>query len=112
MEITTHEDSYIETHGTSLQGKIQATMFELEAAFGSPMSFVFDENEKSTTQWDLMFTTKAGNVVATIYDWKRGSEVPEPDEVISWHIGGHSQQAVDLVHRAFRKAHQIAAAYA
>ena len=112
MEITTHTDRYIDIDGTSLQGKIQATIFELEAAFGSPMLSVLDGFEKVSTQWNLMFTLKDGSpVVASLYDWKRTS-AQEPDEVISWHIGGLDYRVVDLVHRAFRKAHQIAAAYA
>lgn len=112
MEIFTHNDKDIDNSGTSLQGKIQATREELEVVFGLPMDFSFDEGDKVSTQWSIEFAD--GNrkaQVVTIYDWKRKAP-PEMKEVISWHIGGLDQEANSEVHKAFRKAHHLAAAYA
>jgi hypothetical protein len=75
-------------NGTCLQGYIETTYDELVSVFGEPTTF---QGDKITAQWIIKFSD---GTVATIYDWKL-SETPM--SVYDWHIGGHTQRAVELV---------------
>ena len=105
IAIVTHNDiardGWINTHGIGLEGSIQATRRELERAFGAP---ILGGGEKVTCHWQLVLTRgDEASVVATVYDWKR-HDAPALDEVCSWHVGGHSRYAAELLHAAFRQS--------
>ena len=75
-------------NGTCLQGYIETTYDELVNVFGKPTTL---EGDKVTVEWTIKFSD---GTIATIYDWKQ----PEtPMEYYPWHIGGHTQRAVDYV---------------
>jgi hypothetical protein len=75
-------------NGTSLKGETTITFAELCEVFGQPDQGPNADMDKVTCEWALKF--KDGTV-ATIYDWKTGST---PFGEYSWHIGGHSFDAV------------------
>ncbi len=74
--------------GTSLQGYVEATYLELEAAFGPPHQVGGD---KTTVEWTFDLELIDGNtgdestITVTIYDWRTGST---PTGKYQWHIGG------------------------
>ena len=112
--LTTHNTTtgYVDTTFTQKQGTIHATPNQIEKAFGLPILYEQDEYTKSTTEWEIEFISDQGiKVIATIYDWKRIG-APALNQSITWHIGGHDHYAVELVHQAFRQAHDLALAYA
>ena len=76
-------------NGTSLQGHIVTTYFELVEKFGEPD---FIGGDKITAEWALEF---ADNTVATIYDWKYGDT---PMYKTEWNIGGKTKEAVYRVY--------------
>jgi hypothetical protein len=73
---------------TSLQGETMITYSELVAIFGQPDMGPNADADKVTCEWALKF---ADGTIATIYDWKTGYT---PQNAYSWHIGGHSFDAV------------------
>jgi hypothetical protein len=76
--------------GTSLMGYTpKITRKELETFFGSPIEFV---SGKVTTEWILNLDSE----IVTIYDYKN-ELAPAFDESYTWHIGGNSPKAVELV---------------
>lgn len=93
-----------------MQGYIRATYGDLVAVFGEPTTAI--DGYKVTLEWRLTFDWVGGKNVVTIYDWKETSlydaELPSPAEFLestkttpySWHVGGHSSSANDLVHMA------------
>ena len=77
-----------------LVGFITITRRELEERFGKPFTYSqYDFDGKVTTEWVIEFED---DVVATIYDWKRGS--PALDESYNWHIGGLTEDATAHVY--------------
>lgn len=103
---TTHRDGPIDINFVQLQGTIQASQFQLEAAFGAPAKP--DNGDNVTTTWDILFTEE--QVIATIYDWHKRNV--DPAEVIVWNIGGkfpNGRKAVELVHAGFRDANGLSA---
>jgi hypothetical protein len=76
---------------TSLVGEFLITYAELTEIFGSPDRGPYDTGDKVTCIWELQFED---GTVATIYDWKMNST---PMREYEWHIGGHSEAAVDRV---------------
>jgi hypothetical protein len=76
-------------NGTSLQGHIVTTYFELVEKFGEPD---FIGGDKITAEWALEF---ADGTVATIYDWKYGDT---PMYKTEWNIGGKNKEAVYRVY--------------
>ena len=76
-------------NGTSLQGHIVTTYFELVEKFGEPD---FIGGDKITAEWALEF---ADGTVATIYDWKYGDT---PMYKTEWNIGGKTKEAVYRVY--------------
>ncbi|MCY1208385.1 hypothetical protein D9M72_200080 [compost metagenome] len=103
----THRDGPIDINFTQLQGTIQASQVQLEAAFGAPQKPEHADNV--TTTWAILFTEQ--QVIATIYDWHKRNT--NPAEVITWNIGGkfpNGRQAVEMVHAGFRAANGLNAA--
>jgi len=103
--ITHNDSSDININFTQLQGTIQASQRQLEAAFGAPATPANGDNV--TTTWNILF---ADDVVATLYDW--GKRNVDPAETIVWNIGGrapHGREAVELVHARFREANGLGA---
>ena len=93
MKFVTHNHTFINRDGTSLQGKIAAPYAKLVAVFGLPD--VGDEY-KTDAEWVIKFED---GTIATIYNWKNGKNYlgDEGEEVTSmdrWHVGGISQDAV------------------
>jgi hypothetical protein len=82
--------STIRANGTSLQGTIKTTFAKLEDAFGEPI-YPDSFDGKVICEWVLEFTD---GTIATIYCWKM-SKVPLYE--YDWHIGGHSEKAVEKV---------------
>jgi hypothetical protein len=86
-------------NGTSLQGYINANYVELLEAFGEPTD---GDGYKVDAEWVIVGDD---GTVATIYNWKDGRNYCGRDgmavwDIRNWHIGGHSQDAVDLVHES------------
>ena len=81
------------TNGTHLQGYVTATREQLEARLG-PIKAEY--GDKVCGLWTIKHGPPGGTTVATIYDWK---EDRIPSGKYSWHIGGRSKDALDLVER-------------
>ena len=111
MEVLNHNQTWIDTTGTYKVGTIQATRNQLEKAFGTAISYVPEEGNKVTTEWELRIKTVNGEFVASIHDWKR-AEPSGRDQSISWTVAGKEYEVNELVHQAFRKAHNLALQYA
>jgi len=77
---------------TSLKGEFTITFAELTEIFGRPDHGPNSADlDKVTCEWALQFED---GTVATIYDWKTNRT---PMGEYEWHIGGHSEAAVDRV---------------
>lgn len=90
-----------EINGTSYQGLIKINYTELCKIFGQPEKGTNDG--KIQAQWELIV---AGGAPVVIYDYK---EDVEPRNVLVWHIGGRSKDAVQLVEiliKEYRKANK------
>jgi hypothetical protein len=90
--------------GTCLQGYVHTTYAKLVETFGEP-SPGFDDY-KSDAEW--LLTSEDGDVV-TIYNYKDGKNYLGEDgtpveDIIHWHIGGHSGTAVDLIRESIADA--------
>ena len=73
--------------GTSFHNHtFQATVSELRQILGEPYSESNDGQDKVNFYW-VMETED--DQVFTVYDWKEYRPLSE-DEIIEWHIGGHS----------------------
>lgn len=87
--------SWEDSISSSYRGILQATRSNIQEVFGLPQEF--EEGDKVTTEW----TIKINDHICTIYDWKRYEEgAPEMDEMYEWHIGGFTEDVVQLVHQA------------
>lgn len=92
------QDDFDLINGTSLQGSINATYYDLVRAFGEPMR---GDGYKTRAEWVLVFKVPQdgdepdADVVASIYDWKKYDQ--EVFSVTTWNIGGMNAQAADLV---------------
>lgn len=92
--------------GTFLQGHVTTRFTDLVRAFGEPDHVDYDENEKVSHQWDLLFTDAAGEAVrATIYDWKYydGGIAVRSDVPIRWNIGGDEPRATWFIESTLRR---------
>lgn len=88
-----------EIAGTSLMGYTETTRAELVRAFGEPIEYGL--GDKVTIEWGLEFPD---GIIATIYDWKRYEQgAPALDESYTYHVGGHSKEALVLVDQALRE---------
>lgn len=85
-------NNYDAVNGTHLQGYIKTDYATLVATFGESMG----SGDKCTQEWILV---GEDGTVATVYDWK---EYETPRGLYQWHIGGTSQQAVQLVQDALK----------
>jgi hypothetical protein len=86
---------HVSITGTSLQGYLDIKFADLQEALGDPITPVGGDG-KVICEWILF--DKHTEVVATIYVYKV-SQVPL--ELYSWHIGGRSDAAIELVKRVF-----------
>ena len=73
--------------GTSFHNNtFRATVSELRRILGVPYTVSNDGRDKVNFDW--VMETEDGEVF-TVYDWKEYRPLSE-DEIIVWHIGGHS----------------------
>jgi hypothetical protein len=83
-----------EANATSLRGYIKTTFNALVDTFGEPI-YPDSIDGKVRCEWVLKFED---GTIATIYCWKvRKIPMYEYD----WHIGGHSDRAVEHVEKFF-----------
>jgi hypothetical protein len=82
--------SSLKANATCLQGKIKTTFSDLVDKLGEPI-YPNSGDGKVKCEWILEFED---GIIATIYCWKV-NRVPTGE--YDWHIGGHSQKAVDCV---------------
>ena len=81
---------FINTHATNFKGRLEDISYDrLIETFGEP-TFKGDM-DKISVQWCLEFED---GTVATIYDW---DTPPEKLMCWSWHVGGFSYKAHELV---------------
>ena len=87
-----------DTNFSCLQGYIRLNFAEIQAVLGEPQFGPdADLDGKVTCEWAIKFPD---GTVATIYDWKM---LATPFEEYNWHIGGHTDKAVELVNQLFNK---------
>lgn len=89
-------DNNINISGTSLMGEIDCSYALLKRLFGEPCE---GDEYKIDAQWCLKFPC---GTIATIYNYKTGKnyngrEGQATSRIRDWHIGGHSEKAVELV---------------
>lgn len=108
MSEFTINDPDVSVEGTCLQGHLHASYAGLVDCFGEPKVNPYNQfgNYKVDALWVLAFD---GDVVATVYNYKDGKnylddEGTAVENITSWHIGGHSEDAVALVMRALAEA--------
>jgi hypothetical protein len=76
-----------DANGTSFhEDTVFATVADLRKVLGEPQHEQNDGSDKVNFDWAM--ETKEGEVF-TVYDWKEYRSLRE-DEIIEWHIGGHS----------------------
>lgn len=83
--------SSLKANATCLQGKIRTTFNNLVEKLGEPV-YPNSGDGKVICEWILEFED---GIIATIYCWKVGGRIPVDE--YDWHIGGHSEKAVDCV---------------
>lgn len=87
---------YKYTDGTQLMGYVDASYDKLVETFGEPNVYESGESDgKTQANWALLFS---GEVVATIYDWKKYGQPVQ--SITKWNVGGNSLLAVQLVQQA------------
>lgn len=98
-----------DTNGTSLRGYINENYFNLVDVFGEPTYSEASGDGKVHTEWALRFEVQEDGeedtdiVYATIYDWKESSaDIARSATNYRWHIGGNSNDAVDVVKQAIK----------
>lgn len=96
---TTHNRSSIDINGTHLQGYVDCSYDKLTKVFGKPNE---GDGYKVDAEWDILFSD---GTIATIYNYKDGvnylgEEGLIVNDITNWHIGGHSNKAVELVKAA------------
>jgi hypothetical protein len=94
MNFKTHNDTDIDTNGTSYQGAIHESFEKLLEVFGAPLGASGDN--KVDVEWEIEF---GNGIVATIYNWKNGpaslgENGTNPVEITDWHIGGKNQHSM------------------
>ena len=90
ISFLTHNDTDIETMGTSLQGIVRTTYRDLVEIFGKDTCV---DTYKTDAEWEVIF---GDNQVATIYNYKDGRNYLGEDgldkkDIIDWHVGGKSK---------------------
>ena len=104
---TAPADKPVLIHMSMLQGTIQASIAQLEQAFGEPLRFLEGGGAQTSREWHIRFDD---DTVATIYDWQKTALGAAPEDVLVWRIGGMKREAAELVHQAFRVAMGLKAA--
>ena len=91
----THNESFIDTNGTCLQGYVTVSYHTLVDTFGQPHG---SDGYKVDWEWDIEFPD---GTVATIYNWKNGpnygNTLTRPEDINEWHVGGNSSDAVTAI---------------
>lgn len=108
LEIDNDESNF--TSGSSLQGHINESYYNLVDVFGEPTHSTPSGDNKVHTEWVLRFKCIEKDATdpddweiihATIYDWKEaGPEVARQSTQYRWHIGGKNYMAEDVVSKA------------
>lgn len=85
--------------GTFLQNEVKTTYAHLCAVFGKPTTK--GDGYKVDAEWIIL--TPEG--IVTIYNYKDGKNYLgkdglEVEKITEWHIGGHSNMAVDYIGKA------------
>ena len=98
LNYITHNEGYVDSCNTWLQGYIECSYQDLVNVFGEEQSTNFD-NYKSDAEWDIRFQD---GLVATIYNYKDGknycgSEGLEKVDLTEWHIGGQNSEVLDRI---------------
>ena len=79
--------------GTSFHGDVfNASVSDLRKILGIPVLETNDGGDKVNFEW--VMENEEGEVF-TVYDWKE-YRVLDENELIEWHIGGHSSLSTDL----------------
>lgn len=95
---TTHsEDADVisETRNTRLIGLLDAAYDNLVMAFGPPL---LSNNFGTHFEWNIMFND---GTIATVYDYNMAKPCYD---VMEWHVGGRTIDALRLVERAVYRA--------
>ena len=92
-KLRTHNDEIIDINGTCLQGYVDASAEDLVEQFGAPM--IGDSRDKVEYEWNIM----NGAPPTSIYSWKNYGE-KSFEQIDSWHVGGRSHEAIDLLNEA------------
>lgn len=111
LEVENDESAY--TNGTSLQGYITESFYNLVDVFGEPTHSTPSGDGKVNTEWNLRFKVIEKDatdpddweiIYATIYDWKEeGPEVARQSAKYRWHVGGKNYMADDVVTKAIEE---------
>ena len=99
--------------GSSLQGYVSASQYNLIDVFGEPTITTPSGDDKVHTEWVLAIKVLDDDatdpddwekVYVRIYDWKeQGPEVARQASKYRWHIGGNSYMAQDVVDQAIKQ---------
>ena len=98
MKFKTHNQADIDDACTGYVGKITTTFSELKKKFGKP-NIIVEKGEKTDAEWLIQFEN---GVIATIYNYKNGKNYVgnsgiATSKITDWHIGGHVEDAYNLV---------------
>ena len=105
-------DESANVNGTSLQGYINESYYNLVDVFGEPTYKAEEKGgfDKVWTEWTLTFKILDEDaddpddweyVTATIYDWKEeGPSASRQSGSYQWHVGGKSYMAEDVIQKA------------
>jgi hypothetical protein len=111
LEIDNDESNFV--NGSSLQGHITESYYNLIDVFGEPTYTTASGDDKVHTEWVLRFKCIEKDatdpddweiIYATIYDWKEaGPQVARQASTYRWNIGGNSYMADDVVAKAIEE---------
>ena len=105
-------DESANVNGTSLQGYINESYYNLVDVFGEPTYKAEEKGgfDKVWTEWTLTFKILDEDadspddweyVTATIYDWKEeGPSASRQSGSYQWHVGGKNYMAEDVIQKA------------
>ena len=110
MTVSFENDDCLNVNGTVLKGTVKTDYSTLVEKFGEPT--LVDGLDKSTVEWHIEFHVPIEDygeddiddydtVIAVIYDWKVDNT---PYGEYNWHIGGFSNEAVDLVEEVLKRS--------
>lgn len=95
--------------GTSLQGNITASYYDLVEMFGKP---AFEGiGDKITTEWVIDYQVSDGEGerkygVFTLYDWHFARDLNNNSAITQWNVGGNgydASMAADIAKKIFDK---------